>query len=81
MIGQILLGGSAAFVFGVFGMQVLGYMPVIPRGCSFGFVPMMYLGMVLGMKRHRLFNLEPWWFEVWLWLLGGVSPGTPHPAM
>lgn len=67
-----LLAGSTVFVFGVFGMQVLGYMPVIPQGYSFGFVLMMYLGMALGMKRHRLFNLEPWWPEVWLWLLGGV---------
>lgn len=67
-----LLAGSSVFVFGVFGMQVLGYMPIIPQGYSFGFVLMMYLGMALGMKRHRLFNLEPWWPEVWLWLFGGV---------
>ncbi|MCR4302805.1 MAG: hypothetical protein NUV63_01075 [Gallionella sp.] len=67
-----LLAGSSVFVFGVFGMQVLGYMPVIPQGYSFGFVLVMYLGMALGMKRHRLFNLEPWWPEVWLWMLGGM---------
>jgi signal transduction histidine kinase len=67
-----LLVGSAVFVFGVFGMEAAGYMPVIPQGYSFGMVLMMYLGMALGMKRYRLFNLEPWWPEVWLWLLGGV---------
>ena len=67
-----LLVGSAVFVFGVFGMEAAGYAPVIPQGYSFGLVLMMYLGMALGMKRYRLFNLEPWWPEVWLWLLGGV---------
>jgi signal transduction histidine kinase len=67
-----LLVGSAVFVFGVFGMEAAGYMPVIPQGYSFGMVLMMYLGMALGMKRYRLFNLEPWWPEVWLWLLGGM---------
>ncbi len=67
-----LLVGSAVFVLGVFGLEAVGFMPVIPQGYSFGMVLMMYLGMALGMKRHRLFNLEPWWPEVWLWLLGGV---------
>lgn len=67
-----LLLGCSVFVFGVFGMEAAGYMPVIPQGYSFGFALMMYLGMALGMKRHRLFYLEPWWPEVWLWLLGGV---------
>lgn len=67
-----LLLGSAVFVFGVFGMEAAGYMPVIAQGYSFGLVLMMYLGMALGMKRYRLFNLEPWWPEVWLWLLGGA---------
>ena len=64
--------GSAVFVLGVFGMQALGHLPVIPQGFAFGFVLMMYLGMAIGMKRYRLFNLEPWWPEVWVWFLGGV---------
>lgn len=67
-----LLLGSAVFVFGVFGMSAVGHLPVIPQGYAFGLVLMMYLGMALGMKRYRLFNLEPWWPQVWLWLLGGV---------
>lgn len=67
-----LLLGSAVFVFGVFGMSAAGHMPVIPQGYAFGMVLMMYLGMALGMKRYHLFNLESWWPEVWIWLLGGV---------
>lgn len=64
--------GSAVFVLGVFGMQALGHLPVIPQGFAFGFVLMMYLGMAIGMRRYRLFNLEPWWPQLWLWFLGGL---------
>jgi len=28
--------------------------------------------MAVGMRRYRLFNLEPWWPQLWLWFLGGV---------
>jgi signal transduction histidine kinase len=63
--------GSAVFVLGVFGMQAMGHLPVIPQGFAFGFVLMMYLGMAVGMRRYRLFNLEPWWPRLWLWFLGG----------
>jgi signal transduction histidine kinase len=65
--------GSAVFVIGVFGMQAMGRLPVIPQGFAFGFVLMMYLGMAVGMRRYRLFNLEPWWPQLWLWFLGGVT--------
>lgn len=64
--------GSSVFVFGVFGMQAFGHLPIIPQGFSFGFVLMMYLGMAVGMQRYRLFNLEPWWPQLWLWFLGGL---------
>ncbi len=64
--------GSAVFVFAVFGMQAMGHLPIIPQGFAFGFVLMMYLGMAVGMRRYRLFNLEPWWPQLWLWFLGGV---------
>lgn len=64
--------GSAVFVLGVFGMQAIGRLPAIPQGFAFGFVLMMYLGMAIGMQRYRLFNLEPWWPQLWLWFLGGL---------
>jgi len=64
--------GSAVFVVGVFGMQAMGHLPAIPQGFAFGFVLMMYLGMAVGMRRYRLFNLEPWWPRLWLWFLGGA---------
>lgn len=67
-----LTAGSTAFALGVFGMQALGELPVIPQGFAFGIVLMMYLGMAVGMRHYRLFNLEPWWPRIWLWFLGGL---------
>jgi signal transduction histidine kinase len=64
--------GSAVFVLGVFGVQAMGRLPVIPQGFAFGFVLMMYLGMAIGMHRYRLFDLEPWWPQIWLWFLSGL---------
>ena len=44
----------------------------LSQGYSFGLIIAMYLGLLLGVLRYRLFNLERWWFRAWLWLLGGV---------
>ncbi|HEY0720660.1 MAG TPA: hypothetical protein VGE50_05350 [Gammaproteobacteria bacterium] len=32
----------------------------------------LYVGVVLGVLRFRLFDLERWWFVVWAWFLGGL---------
>lgn len=32
----------------------------------------LYVGVVLGVLRFRLFDLERWWFVAWAWLLGGL---------
>ncbi|HEY0633854.1 MAG TPA: hypothetical protein VGE00_00625, partial [Gammaproteobacteria bacterium] len=32
----------------------------------------LYAGVVLGVLRFRLFDLERWWFAVWGWFIGGV---------
>jgi signal transduction histidine kinase len=29
-------------------------------------------GIALGILRYRLFNLDRWWFEAWMWGIGGV---------
>ncbi len=32
----------------------------------------LYIGVVLGVLRFRLFDLERWWFAVWAWFFGGL---------
>ncbi len=31
-----------------------------------------YIGIALGILRYRLFNLEKWWYETWIWTFGGL---------
>jgi signal transduction histidine kinase len=40
-----------------------------------------YAGLVLGVLRFRLFELERWWFTAWLWFLGGVLVVTGDLAL
>lgn len=30
-----------------------------------------FIGIMLGITRYRLFELDRWWFTAWLWFLGG----------
>lgn len=46
--------------------------PLLSIDASFAIALMMYLGLVLGVARFRLFELDRWWFEVWLWFFAGV---------
>ncbi len=47
--------------------------PLLSNSAQVGFASTLYLGLALGILRFRLFELERWWFESWLWLLGGVA--------
>lgn len=51
---------------------LLRHPPLLPIDSSFAIALMMYLGLVLGVVRFRLFELDRWWFEVWLWFFAGV---------
>ncbi len=51
---------------------LLRHPPLLSIGSSFAIALMMYLGLVLGVARFRLFELDRWWFEVWLWFFAGV---------
>ncbi|EDY86511.1 putative sensor histidine kinase [gamma proteobacterium HTCC5015] len=45
----------------------LGPQAVTILGFTLGF-----LMMALGLRRYRLFNLDRWWYQYWLWFLAGV---------
>lgn len=33
----------------------------------------LFVGILLGITRYRLFELERWWFTAWIWFLGGFA--------
>ena len=51
----------------------LGHELPIPRGThGVSTALLLYLGMVPLFLKHRAFDLERWWFEAWIWFLGGA---------
>lgn len=42
--------------------------PVIPKYFMSVFLLLIYLGFVAGVVRYRLFELDRWWFNAWVWL-------------
>ena len=66
-----IVAGTAFFAGGMILPAMLQVAQPASQGLLFTTFLLMYLGMALGVVRHRLFALEPWWFSLWSWLLGG----------
>lgn len=56
------------------------FVPLFFTGEAFVSTPVMvglavtlYVGFALGVLRYRLFDLERWWFDAWIWFFGGVA--------
>ncbi|MCK0155435.1 sensor histidine kinase [Alcanivorax sp. S6407] len=64
--------GTAFFSGGMILPAMMNVAIPASQGLLFTTFLLMYLGMAMGVVRHRLFNLEPWWFSLWSWLLGGL---------
>lgn len=52
---------------------VYGTPPLLSQGTSFGFFLVLYVALAIGLRRHRLFELDRWAFRVLLWALAGLS--------
>lgn len=35
-------------------------------------IPLLYVGLIFGVVRFRLFDLERWWFAIWIWFFAGL---------
>ncbi|MDP2784179.1 MAG: hypothetical protein Q8O38_06230 [Sulfurimicrobium sp.] len=64
--------GCGLFVFSVYGPSVLGFFPALSQGYAFGFFLIMYIGIALGLRHYRLFDMDEWAYRVFLWV-GGAS--------
>lgn len=52
---------------------VFGAAPLVPLVVGFAAYLILYLGIAAGLVRYRLFDIERWWFGVWLWFAGGLT--------
>lgn len=66
-----LLLGSSLFIASIIVTVVLGWLPPLPQGYAFGFFLLIYAGIALGLRRHRLFELDAWAWRLLAWA-GGV---------
>lgn len=71
--GVCVLTGASLFVFSVVGTTLFGMFPPIPQGYSFGFFLMMHVGLALGLRQTRLFELNELAYAVLFWVVGAVA--------
>ena len=45
---------------------------LVNQGLGFLAFLLVYVSLALGILRYQLFDLDRWWFEVWLWIAIGV---------
>ena len=46
---------------------------LLPITWGFAVALIMYIGLVFGVVRYRLFDIEHWWLNIWLWFIAGVA--------
>ncbi len=46
---------------------------VVPISAGLGAIMFMYIGLALGILKYRLFDIDRWWFNIWLWFFAGAS--------
>lgn len=57
----------------------LYYIPIILQGkpvinlvSTYAIIFLLFIGFTLGISRYRLFNMERWWLEFWIWIASAV---------
>lgn len=68
-----MLAGSGLFVFSTAGASLLGMFPPIPQAYAFGYFLIIYVGLALGLRRYRLFDLDRWAYRILLWVGGALA--------
>lgn len=54
---------------------LLNMQPLVSQDMSRALGSVVFVGLGITTLRYRLFEVEQWWFKVWLWLLGGILVG------
>ncbi len=70
-VGLSVVIGAGAFIAIVATPTAFGVTPVLNQGWSFLFFLLIYVGIALGLRRYRLFELDEWAFRI-LFYTGGL---------
>lgn len=68
---SLLLSSGVIFIL-FFSPRIFGYSALIPTWAAQLLVLVFFFGVVLGVIRYRLFDLDRWWFTIWSWFFGGL---------
>lgn len=67
------LVGCSLFILNVYLPSMLGWFSPLPQAYAFAFFLVMYIGIALGLRKYRLFDLDEWAYRILLWLAGAAS--------
>jgi signal transduction histidine kinase len=70
----VLFGGSIVAVYVL--PLAMGIPTALSADLSYLLMLAMWVGLAVGIARYRLFNVDRWWFEAWMWGLGGIMVMT-----
>lgn len=65
--------GCGLFVITIVLSKLLGWLPPLDQGYAFGFFMIIYIGLALGLRRYRLFDLDRWAFRILMWVGGALA--------
>jgi len=72
-LGLSVIIGAGAFIASVAAPSMVGREPLIDPRFSLGFFVIIYVGMAVGLRRHRLFELDQWAFRILFYLGAGIA--------
>lgn len=71
-LGLSVALGAGVFVSAMAVPLVFGGEQLMSQGLAFGFFLLIYIGIALGVRRYRLFELDEWAFRVMFYTLGAM---------
>jgi signal transduction histidine kinase len=72
-LGLSVIVGAGAFIGNVAVPIALGMKPFLDPRFSLGFFVIIYVGMAVGLRRHRLFELDQWAFRILFYISAGAA--------
>lgn len=72
-LGLSVIIGAGAFIGGVAVPAAIGKPAIVDPRFSLGFFVIIYVGMAVGLRRHKLFELDQWAFRILFYIGAGAS--------
>lgn len=72
-LGLSVIVGAGAFIGNVAVPIALGMRPFLDPRFSLGFFVIIYVGMAVGLRRHKLFELDQWAFRILFYISAGAA--------